>query len=206
MQISLLISSGDGPEECRQAVAHVVARMAAEAEVLGVEMNVSLAGQNGHPSSAIVLLDGVGAQDIATAWLGTVLWRNKSKLRPEHRRANWFVGVFALEPPPKCVEPIAMAEVRFSSFRAGGPGGQHQNTTDSAVRAEWRGIVAISRDERSQHRNKAVALERLQYLIDLGDVQNRAEAKRKGNLLHKALERGAARRIFQGERFVEKPE
>ncbi len=54
-------------------------------------------------------------------------------------------------------------EVRFETFSAGGPGGQHANRTSSAVRAVHipTGITAISRESRSQYQNKKIALERL---------------------------------------------
>jgi protein subunit release factor B len=49
------------------------------------------------------------------------------------------------------------------TFKAGGKGGQHQNKTDSAVRIIHpdSGAVGISRNDRSQHRNKKLALLRL---------------------------------------------
>ena len=54
-------------------------------------------------------------------------------------------------------------ECDITAFRASGPGGQHRNVTDSAVRLKHRltGIVVIGRRFRSQHRNLYDALERL---------------------------------------------
>lgn len=56
-----------------------------------------------------------------------------------------------------------LGQCRVDTFRAGGKGGQHQNTTESGVRLTHRptGIVVTARDERSQHRNRKIALERL---------------------------------------------
>jgi protein subunit release factor A len=56
----------------------------------------------------------------------------------------------------------------METFAAGGPGGQHQNRTESAVRLvhEPTGIRVVARDERSQHRNRAVALTRLRRALE----------------------------------------
>ena len=60
-----------------------------------------------------------------------------------------------------------LAECRVDTFRAGGKGGQHQNTTESGVRLTHlpTGIVVTAREERSQHRNRKVALQRLQAAL-----------------------------------------
>ena len=59
-------------------------------------------------------------------------------------------------------------ECDITTFRAPGPGGQHKNVTDSAVRLRHRptGIVVIGRRHRSQHRNMADALRRLAEKIE----------------------------------------
>jgi protein subunit release factor A len=61
-----------------------------------------------------------------------------------------------------------LAECRVETFRSGGPGGQHQNTTESGVRLVHlpTGVRASARDERSQHRNRQLALGRLREKLD----------------------------------------
>jgi len=63
-----------------------------------------------------------------------------------------------------------LAECRIETFRSGGPGGQHQNVTESGVRLVHlpTGVRATARDERSQHRNRVLALRRLrERLVEL---------------------------------------
>lgn len=61
-----------------------------------------------------------------------------------------------------------LAECRVETFRSGGPGGQHQNTTESGVRLVHlpTGMRVVARDERSQHRNRKLALERLRERLE----------------------------------------
>jgi ribosome-associated protein len=60
-----------------------------------------------------------------------------------------------------------LRECEVETFRSSGPGGQHVNKTESAVRLRHlpSGVVVTSRQERSQHRNKALCLERLREKV-----------------------------------------
>jgi protein subunit release factor B len=60
-----------------------------------------------------------------------------------------------------------LRECEVETFRASGPGGQHVNKTESAVRLTHihSGVVVTSREERSQHRNKAICLNKLREKV-----------------------------------------
>jgi protein subunit release factor B len=61
-----------------------------------------------------------------------------------------------------------LRECEVETFRASGPGGQHVNKTESAVRLRHlpSGVVVTSQQERSQHRNKAICLQKLREKME----------------------------------------
>jgi protein subunit release factor B len=61
-----------------------------------------------------------------------------------------------------------LRECEVDTFRASGPGGQHVNKTESAVRLTHlpSGLVVTCRQERSQHRNKALCLQKLRERVE----------------------------------------
>jgi peptide chain release factor len=204
--IRLLLTAGRGPGECRLALAKTLVALAREAEAAGVELATAAgADPDGHgPASAIALVDGPEAEHFAAGWVGSILWICRSPLRPHHRRKTWFVGISRLDNARASkAPPLAAADVRFEALQAGGPGGQHQNKTRSAVRAVHRptGLAVVVRDGRSQPRNRAIALERLGALLELASEAAARADSRSIQARHDRLERGCPVRTFVGEEF-----
>jgi peptide chain release factor len=121
--------------------------------------------------------------------------------RPHHKRKNWFVDVTAFEPVEKA--PWRAEDIRVDRLRASGPGGQHVNKTESAVRVTHMptGLCAVSQEERSQHLNKKLAMARLQAMIRRREDQAEKGLDRRRWNRHNGVERGNAVHVFRGSKF-----
>ena len=204
MAILLQITSGRGPTECCWVVARLAEALLADAR--GNRLHAEIIEQEQGPEqgtllSALLHIGGSEATRFAAGYEGTIQWIGTSTFRPGHKRKNWFVGV-QRAPIPEAV-PFSERDVRIETMKGSGPGGQHVNTTESAVRAVHipTGLSAIARDERSQSANRKRALERLAIRLTRHEQRAIAKAQRQRWDTHNELVRGNPVKVYEGKEF-----
>ena len=94
-------------------------------------------------------------------------------------------------------------DIAYQAMRASGPGGQHVDRTDSAVRATHlpTGLTAFSQEQRSQFANRKIARLKLAMLFEQR-AQDATSGRKDMWAQNRELERGNEVRTYRGEKFV----
>ncbi|NNM76942.1 peptide chain release factor 2 [Sphingomonas sp. ID1715] len=152
----------------------------AERHGMKVELIDYHAGEQAGIKSATLLLKGENAYGYAKTESGVHRLVRISPYDSNARRHTSFASVWVYPVVDDDIDiEINESELRIDTFRASGAGGQHINTTDSAVRITHlpTGIVVQSQSQRSQHKNKAKAYSQLRAKLFERELQRReAEA------------------------------
>lgn len=204
-EIVIQITSGRGPSECCWVVAQVLKTMLGEAANRKIDSEIiqrNVGAEPGTLVSTLVKVKGSGADTFVSSWEGTVLWVGQSPYRKFHKRKNWFVGINRINQDK--LSHWDENEVTFQTLRSSGPGGQHVNKTESAVRAIHipSGTQVTASDSRSQLQNKKLALERLRDKIAQWQMKELLKNEQTQWCQHNILERGNPVRVFRGREFV----
>jgi len=176
------IQSGSGGTEA-QDWADMLLRMYTKwADSRGFNSTISEIshGEIAGIKSATLHVDG----DHAYGWLRTETGIHrlvrKSPFDSGNRRHTSFASVFISPEIDDSIEiNISNADIRIDTYRASGAGGQHVNKTDSAVRLTHipTGVVAQCQSDRSQHKNKEIALKQLKSKLYELELQKQNEEK-----------------------------
>ena len=204
--ILLQLSAGQGPVECSKAVGLALKTIEKQCREKGIKFDIVEAiemKERGCFKSALLQLDSTksdSAKQLAESWQGAMLWVCQSQYRPKHKRKNWYFSGQMYE----INETQLDKGVTFQTCRASGAGGQHVNTTDSAVRATHTatGISVRVESERSQHANKRMARALLFQKLETAKLEQMTQQEKARWQQHWEVERGNPVKTFKGEKFA----
>jgi len=152
----------------------------AERHKMKVELVDSHPGEQAGIKSATLMLKGENAYGYAKTESGVHRLVRISPYDSSARRHTSFASVWVYPVVDDDIDiEIAESDLKIDTYRASGAGGQHVNTTDSAVRITHvpTGIIVACQNQRSQHKNKAEAMRMLKARLYEAELQRReAEA------------------------------
>src|SRR4051812_41150391 len=154
----------------------------AERQGFSTAVNDYQPGEEAGVKSVTFTITGEFAFGLMTSEIGVHRLVHISPFDQAKRRHTSFASVFVSPEIDETIEVVIRAEdLRVDTYRSGGRGGQHVNTTDSAVRLTHlpTGIVVACQNERSQHKNKERAMSILRSKIYEHELEKRKAVTKK---------------------------
>jgi len=171
----------------------------AEREHFTVRIREALAGDEAGAKSATLEVSGPHAYGWLQSEHGVHRLVRLSPFDAAHRRHTSFASVDVIPDLGEEEEvEIDPEDLRIDTFRAGGPGGQYVNTTDSAVRITHlpTGVVASCQSERSQLQNRTVAMKLLRSRLAAIERRKRDEELAAVRGVQRAIDFGSQIRSY----------
>ncbi len=197
----LEINSGAGGTDASDWASMLKRMYLRWAERRGFE--VKLVDEQGHDEAGIksctLEIDGEYAYGYLKAEIGVHRLVRISPFDAAARRHTAFASVMAYPDIDDDIEiDINPSDLRIDTYRASGAGGQHVNTTDSAVRITHlpTGIVVSCQNERSQHKNKSSAMKVLKARMYQRELEKKQEIFDASRAEQKKIEWGSQIRSY----------
>ncbi len=178
------IQSGAGGTEAQDWASILLRQYLRYAERKGFKAEIleESSGEVAGIKSATIKIEGDYAFGHLRTETGVHRLVRKSPFDSAGGRHTSFASVFVYPQVDESIEiDINPADLRVDTYRASGAGGQHINKTDSAVRLTHlpSGIVVQCQNDRSQHRNRAEAMEMLRSKLYELEMRNRMAEQQK---------------------------
>ncbi|MEQ8216389.1 MAG: peptide chain release factor 2, partial [Smithellaceae bacterium] len=201
MNAIISIHAGAGGTEAQDWVEMLLRMYLRWAERRGFATKIidTLPGDEAGVKSVTFTLEGEYAYGYAKAEIGIHRLVRISPFDAGGRRHTSFASVFVYPEVDDDIKiEIDEKELRIDTFRAGGKGGQHVNKTDSAVRITHlpTGIVVQCQNERSQHKNKSMAMKYLKSRLYERELQQKNEKISEENKQKKDIAWGSQIRSY----------
>ncbi len=204
-EVHILITAGRGPVECGYAV-HGVQRKFREfldRNEVPFQIISQKTAADGRTTETIVFKVVSKDKILLDSWLGTIQWICKSPIRKYNKRKNWFIKALEIQ----LAETIEtdMQALTIQSYKASGPGGQHRNKVETAIRIIHKptGLIVTASDNKSKAQNKKAALKKLKEKLE-AHTKNLQEDHAMDIWSSKIeIERGNPIKTFYGPKFIE---
>jgi peptide chain release factor 2 len=201
MNAIISIHAGAGGTEAQDWVEMLLRMYLRWAERRGFAAKIidTLPGDEAGVKSVTFTLEGEYAYGYAKAEIGIHRLVRISPFDAGGRRHTSFASVFVYPEVDDDIKiDIDEKDLRIDTFRASGKGGQHINKTDSAVRITHlpTGIVVQCQNERSQHKNKSMAMKYLKSRLYERELQQKNDKISEENKLKKDIAWGSQIRSY----------
>jgi len=134
-------------------------------------------------------------------WIGTIQWISLSPVRKYQKRKNWYIKCQEISMPSKI--DLNIKDVVIQSYKASGPGGQHRNKVETAIRIihNSTGIIVTASDAKSQLQNKKKAWKKLEDRLSNQNNSHMHNFNFEQWTSKLIIERGNPVRTFYGIKF-----